>query len=69
MNESLQDRLRRLGVVKGARHLKPVPPPARAPAPVEGPDEPVPLERLLAGGWVEETAVGACYVLDKVYPL
>jgi uncharacterized protein len=70
MSESLQDRLRRLGVVKGARHLKPVAPrpPTPAPPPDE-PDEPVPLERLLAGGQVEATAVGACYVLDKVYPL
>lgn len=75
-----QSRLRRLGVVKGARKLKPAP--AADPAllqPIPEPSTPPAtefstaagqaLDSLLPGGRMEETAVGACYVFDHVYPL
>lgn len=73
MDQNLRDRLRRLGVVKGTRHLKPASPPARELRQVEGAGEDVPakqsLEALLPGGRLQETAVGACFVFDKVYPI
>ena len=83
MREDVQARLRRLGVVKGARQLKPAGPPARPlppviapPAPAEAStttdwadDEPRPLSQLLPGGQVVETDNGGCFVLDRIYPL
>ncbi|MBE2202581.1 MAG: ribonuclease H-like domain-containing protein [Anaerolinea sp.] len=78
MSESLQAKLQRLGVVKGARHLKAVSPPPPAPEaepprfsapPLAYEDDPPPLSRLLPGGALTQTAVGACFVVDKVYPL
>ncbi len=78
MDENFQARLRRLGVTKGTRNLKPAPPkppPMERPSPPaadffeEGFDPPKPVEQLLPGIRREETAEGACYVLDKVYPL
>lgn len=94
MNQELLTRLRRLGVVKGARHLKSSrqngerpPYPTRSPglragqeprsAPVEraaddgglASTEPQPLEALLPGLGLRETAEGGCYILDKVYAL
>lgn len=81
MNKELHDRLRRLGVVKGTRTLKPAPPPARdTETPVYREPEPEPdyepdgneeypaLETLLPGGRLVETELGTCFVLDKVYP-
>ncbi len=73
----LQSRLRRLGVVKGTRNLKPAPPSKPRPISQSGfydqPDFSTKagdaLDSLLPGGRVEETAVGACYVFDHVYPL
>ena len=67
MDDRLLAKLRRLGVNKGTRTLKSPPPPPRFTAP--SPSEPPPLEQLLPGIRREETAVGGCYVLDKVYPL
>jgi uncharacterized protein len=78
MNQEAMARLRRLGVVKGTRHLTPVnrsssgesvsPAPARLPDAVpEG--DPQPLPALLPGLELVETPEGACYVLDRVYPL
>ena len=77
MDENFQARLRRLGVTKGTRNLKPAPPkspPAARPSSPpdfyeEGFDPPKPVEQLLPGIRREETAEGACYILDKVYPL
>jgi uncharacterized protein YprB with RNaseH-like and TPR domain len=69
MSEDLQKRLRRLGVVKGARNLKAPdnpPPPARISS-YDG--EPAALEALLPGGQVVQTTLGGCFVLDHVYPL
>ncbi|MCA9969752.1 MAG: ribonuclease H-like domain-containing protein [Anaerolineales bacterium] len=83
MDETWQARLRRLGVQKGARHLKsPSPRPFSPPAQPDSPDDisfrpptsdeaddPPRLTELLPGGQVVETAVGACFVVDRVYPL
>ena len=66
MSDDLQNRLRRLGVVKGARNLKSPPTPAR---PITGGDEPPALSALLPGGQVLESSLGSCFVLDHVYPL
>lgn len=86
-----QAKLRRLGVTKGTRDLKPAPPlkPEKRPftPPPEKPlsritsrpsyefanddddDGVQPLETLLPGGKLVETADGECFVLDQVYPL
>ena len=76
MKKDIQNRLRKLGVVKGSRKLKPapkvVPPPLSRVdylAERDRVDEPRLLADLPPGGQVVETAVGGCYVLDKVYPL
>lgn len=76
MNQEALARLRRLGVVKGARQLKsksPVigsSPDAAAPAePASVEAEPRPLEKLLPGLDPVDTAEGACLILDKAYPL
>lgn len=75
-----QSKLRRMGVVKGARKLKPASPPDHSllrPLPessfqssdVFSTRAGNALDSLLPGGRVKETAVGACYVFDHVYPL
>ncbi|MBE2221741.1 MAG: ribonuclease H-like domain-containing protein [Anaerolineae bacterium] len=84
MDDKLSHKLRRLGVAKGARNLKPAPKPTlnwdldsgKRPFPPpsttsfeEGFDPPQPIDTLLPGIRREETAEGACYILDKVYPL
>lgn len=78
MDDHFQAKLRRLGVVKGTRDLKPAPPrqPTERPLPLpapdlfeEGFDTPQPVDLLMPGIRREETAEGGCYVLDKVYPL
>ena len=72
MNQELRARLRRLGVAKGARHIRSDRPPrARAAdrsVENENAGDPRPIEVLLPGLRLEQTAEGACYVLDKVYP-
>ncbi len=73
MSDELQQRLRRIGVVKGARNLKS--PPKRPdaspdPARMARPGgEPRPLEALLPGSQIIRTDQGSCLVLDHVYPL
>lgn len=75
--QELSSKLKRLGVVKGARNLKPAPPPDPAllkPIRPSTPsafsnDEIMPLDTLLPGSYLAETAVGNCLILDKVYPL
>lgn len=77
VNPKLQAKLRRLGMVKGTRKLKPAPPVGSEHASVNRHQSayqlaiatPQPLEKLLPGLERVETAVSACYVLDKVYPL
>lgn len=85
--DELSAKLRRLGVVKGTRELKPAPPKPVSAPPQQRPfspsvptpqldpddwrtaDDVVPLEHLLPGSKLVETADGACLVLDHVYPL
>ena len=80
MGEDVRAKLRRLGVVKGPRNIKPPPRPA---APIERSyfDEESEqewsqedvrsrgLEVLLPGGRLVQSDYGACFVLDNVYPL
>ena len=81
MSEDLQSRLRRLGVVRGTRNLKPA---VGRPSdtgrdrlsvaefeldPDKSHEESQPLEILLPGGRLVETDYGSCFVLDTIYPL
>ena len=80
-DDQLEKKLRRLGVVKGARKLKPAPPPdpsllkpivkpqPRFDVPDVDDDFPIEIETLVPGLHLQETAVGACMIIDKVYPL
>ena len=61
MTDEIAALLRRLGVQKGARHIRPAPPPPR-------PSGPPPLDVLLPGGRLIEAAAGACFVVERVYP-
>ncbi len=77
----MRARLGRLGITKGPRNLKPAPdrPTLTELAVVDAKrdsrtvriqdGQTVPLEQLLPGGRLEETELGACFVLDHVYPL
>ncbi len=65
MRDDLQQRLRRLGVVKGARQLKAPP----MPSPPATDDRSSTLFELLPGGQVLESSHGGCFVLDHVYAL
>ncbi len=70
--QEFQNRLRQLGVVKGARQLKPAPPvdPARLPPLRPSPHTATqPLITLLPGAEMVDTAVGQTLIVDKVYPL
>lgn len=79
MGEDRLKRLRRLGIVKRARDLKPAPSrrensnriSVSEPAPDSSADESdnQPLEILLPGGRTVETEYGACFVLDHVYSI
>ncbi len=71
MSDDFLGRLRRLGVTKGSRNLKPAAPqrPLRPQTTLEPSSNPQTLRQLFPGGRVEETAVGGCFVLDKVYPI
>lgn len=82
MAQDWQKKLQQLGVAKGARHLKSAPPPKSVPASrastITLPDSPLydeydddiqPLDKLLPGGTVQQTADGDCFILDNIYPL
>ncbi len=81
MGEDKLKRLRRIGVAKGTRHLKPaLPKESRnqqtgsiAPIPegqlADSAGEIPALEVLFPGGRVVQTDLGGCFVLDHVYPL
>jgi uncharacterized protein len=74
MSDDLQSRLRRLGVIKGARQIRPAADrrsayPALEPEPYEAGDGPPALAQLLPGGYLAESEYGACYVVDRVFPL
>ncbi len=80
-DDGLERKLRRLGVVKGGRKLKPAPPPntsllkplpSPAPnlhSPISTPQPYADIETLVPGLHLVETAVGECMLVDKVYPL
>ena len=80
MAQDWQKKLQRLGVVKGAKHLKPAPPPSPLPprsSPLTSHLSPLtddydydiqPLDKLLPGGIIQQTADGHCFILDNVYP-
>ena len=61
----LQERLRQLGVIKGARKLRPAPPVA----PPRPSAASTPLVQLFPGGRIEPHPTGGCFVLDHTYPL
>jgi uncharacterized protein YprB with RNaseH-like and TPR domain/Flp pilus assembly protein TadD len=82
MGEDVRAKLRRLGVVKGARNLKSPPAPRPLPSAARpsyaeeaaqewpaGDGEVRDLEVLLPGGKLVQNSHGACFVLDSVYPL
>lgn len=70
MNDELGSLLRRLGVSKGARHLRSASPrQANEPSSRYEDATPPPLEILLPGGRLLESAEGACFVVDRVFPL
>ncbi len=83
MSDELATKLRQLGVVKGTRNLKLADPPSSKsttgsmrnrnnPTAQESqslPEESRPISMLLPGGYLAENELGACYVLDHVYPL
>ncbi len=81
MDQDRLERLRRLGVVKGTRNLKPAASRAerevdrrltlpQTSAASDSDDEIVqPLEVLLPGGQIVKTEFGSCFVLDRIYPL
>lgn len=79
MGEDRLERLRRLGIVKSARDLKPTSSQreisSRLSVPGSKPDMTAgdmgsqALEILLPGGRTVETKYGSCFVLDHVYPI
>ncbi len=79
MSEDYLKRLRRLGVTKGARDLKPVQPKtadvpdgllaeSESAAISKGEDDRLALELLLPGGQIVQNEMGSCFVLEQVYP-
>jgi uncharacterized protein YprB with RNaseH-like and TPR domain len=71
MDGEVASLLRRLGVTKGARTLRPAvtaPAVEQRAAPLNS-GEPPPLELLLPGGRLLESGDRACFVVDHVYPL
>ncbi len=67
VNDEISSLLRRLGVTKGARHIRPAPSPVAQSVFYED-SAPVSLEQLLPGGRLMEALDGACFVVDRVYP-
>ncbi len=69
MNDEVATLLRRLGVNKGARHIRPAPAPRPTDEASARRGAPQPLETLLPGGRVAQCEEGACFIVDHVYPL
>ncbi len=83
MSRDIQNRLKKLGVVKGTRHLKSTPKPRLPQLPEsseqqgafasisshENDGDVSPISLLIPSGVVQSTAEGECFVVDKVYPL
>lgn len=71
MNDELSGLLRRLGVTRGARNIRPAADPLvdrwGMRDDLSGP--PPPLDHLFPGGHLIETDGNACFVVDRVYPL
>lgn len=71
MSQELFDRLRRLGLTRGTRNLKPVRKRESADQLVRrgrrNPERDLSLERLFPTGRLENTENGACFVVDTVY--
>ena len=72
MSQELFDRLRRLGLTRGARNLKPVSKPPPTPGPVWNGEQDLPgdrsLESLFPAGRLLESENGSCFIVDNVYP-
>jgi uncharacterized protein YprB with RNaseH-like and TPR domain len=73
MSQELFERLRRLGLTKGARNLKKVPKPTALPGSFQqrgqGQSVDRSLKTLFPSGRLEETDSGACFIVDNVYPV
>lgn len=71
VNDEISSLLRKLGVTKGARHLRSASQPAAVaiPPPVNDGEGPWPLEMLLPGGRLVESPGGACFVVERVFPV
>lgn len=79
MGDDLARRLRRLGVVKGVKNLKPAsekPAVSARTPPNQSPENASPgsegertIDMLLPGAYLQRNELGACYVLDHVYSL
>ncbi len=73
MSESWQAKLRRLGIQKGTRKLKPATKPPRdlppPPAQMDDGQEPISLTEMIPAGRVEPSAEDGCFVVDRVYPM
>lgn len=69
-SEEWQAKLRRLGVSRGTRNLKPAPPRPSPGEPLPDPDRlSGDLFTLVPGGRIEAAGETACFVIDRVYPL
>jgi uncharacterized protein YprB with RNaseH-like and TPR domain len=73
MSQDLFDRLRRLGLTKGTRDLKPIKKPKSnrdlyRPRKYNQIGAP-PLKSFFPNGRLEESSSGACFIVDNVYPI
>ena len=76
MDQDLQNRLRRLGVTRGVRDLKnrqriqsQTHSRQQSDAIVGDAGRVISLEQLFPGGRHEQAADGACFIVDRVYPM
>ena len=76
MKQDLQDRLRKLGVNRGARSLRPATGSQDSESKIQSNKFPerrgdvtIALEKMFPGGRLEYTVDGPCFIVDKVYPL
>lgn len=73
MSEEMFERLRRLGLTRGTRNLKKVPKPAAISDLFQPRKQGQPADRslkdLFPSGRLEESDMGACFLVDNVYPV
>lgn len=73
MSQEMIDRLRRLGLTKGTRNLKPASNSASAAGSGRRRDRGFPsdasLEKLFPDGRIEGSDFGACFIVDNIYPV